>query len=119
MSSPDEPRVVPVYALTRGRTRSIGRDLPLETVVTSTESGITALPRLQFERARIVSLCQRPVSVAEVAAVLGIPVGVARVLVSDLSSDGMLAVSLPMLTLEGRPQVEVLERLLTGLKART
>lgn len=119
MSPPDEPRIVPVYAITRGRTRSVGRDLPIETMVRATDSGITSLPKLRFERARIVSLCQRPVSVAEVAGELGIPLGVARVLVSDLNADGLLAVTLPALTLDGRPQVEILERLLTGLKART
>ena len=120
MSGPDDgPRVVPVYALTRGRTRSAGRDLPWETLVTTTPAGLGALARLRFEQARIIRLCRRPVSVAEVSADLGVPVGVARVLVSDLYADGMLMVHLPSLTDRGRPGTEILERLLTGLRARS
>jgi hypothetical protein len=114
----DGPRVVPVYALTRGRTRSAGRDLPWETLVTTTPAGHAALSRLRFEQARIIRLCRRPVSVAEVSAELGVPVGVARVLVSDLYADGMLMVHLPTLNDRGRPGAEILERLLTALRAR-
>jgi Protein of unknown function (DUF742) len=121
MSGPGgDPRVVPVYALTRGRTRSAGRDLPWETLVTTTAAGREALPRLRFEQASILRMCrERPVSVAEVSAELGVPVGVARVLVSDLYADGMLMVHLPTLTDRGRPGTDILERLLTGLKGRS
>jgi hypothetical protein len=114
----DDPRVVPVYALTRGRTRSVGRDLPWETLLTATANGINALGHLRFEQARIVSFCRRPVSVAEVAAELGVPLGVARVLVSDLYADDLLVVHVPTFTRSGRPQTEILERLLTGLRTR-
>jgi hypothetical protein len=113
-----DPRVVPVYALTRGRTRSVGRDLPWETLITTTAEGLAALPKLRFEQSRIVAFCRRPVSVAEVAAELGVPLGTARVLVSDLYAEGLLAIHLPSFTRAGRPRTEVLERLLTGLKAR-
>jgi len=111
-----EPRVVPVYAITRGRTRSVGRDLPWETLITSTAAGLAALTRLRFEQARIVGYCRRPVSVAEVAAELSVPLGVARVLVSDLYADGLLVIHLPSYTKSGRPRTEILERLLTGLR---
>jgi hypothetical protein len=120
MTPPDEgPRVVPVYALTGGRTRSAGRDLPWEALVMTTEAGLAALSRLRFEQARIVTVCRVPVSVAEVAVHLDVPVGVARVLVSDLCADGLLVVHAPTLTSRGRPGTEVLERLLTGLRARS
>jgi hypothetical protein len=112
-----DPRVVPMYAVTRGRTRSIGRDLPWETMVTATSAGVASLPRLQFEQADIVGLCRRPVSVAEVAAELQLPLGVARVLVSDLHSEGFLVIHAPTWADHGRPDNEVLERLLAGLKA--
>lgn len=113
----DGPRVVPVYALTRGRTRSVGRDLPLETMVTITDGGRQALPSLRFEQARIAQLCQDPHSVVEVASYLAVPVGVARVLVSDLHAEGALSVHLPHVNANGRPRRAVLERLLTGLRA--
>ena len=38
-------RVVPAYALTRGRTQSVGGDLPLETLVTATEFGRSSSAR--------------------------------------------------------------------------
>jgi uncharacterized protein DUF742 len=112
----DDPRVVPVYALTGGRTRSTGSDLALETLVTSTASGLAALPSLRFEHARIVDVCRRPVSVAEVAAALAVPLGVARVLVSDLHAVEMLAVHAPAGGRDGPPAPEILERLLAGLR---
>jgi Protein of unknown function (DUF742) len=117
MSQPgQEPRLVPVYALTDGRTRSHTGDLPMETMITTTKVGLAALPRLQFEQAHIVDLCQWPMSVAEVAAELSVPVGVAQVLVADLSAMGLLEIHLPHVNDQGRPAVEVLERLLIGLK---
>lgn len=115
----DGPRVVPAYALTGGRTHSVGHDLPWETLATATHLGTSSLSRLRFERAQIVRLCRRPCSLAEVAADLGVPLGVARVLVSDLCADGLLIASRPALDANGRPRVEILERLLDGLKART
>jgi hypothetical protein len=112
----DEPRFVPVYALTDGRTRSHGHDLPWETMAAATVAGTAALPRLEFEQARIVELCQQPRSIAEISADLRVPLGVARVLVSDLNAAGMLAIHLPRVDDAGRPAVDVLERLLAGLK---
>jgi Protein of unknown function (DUF742) len=114
----DDPRVVPVYALTGGRTRSRGDDLGLETLVTTTDLGRAWLPRLRFEHASIVELCRRPVSVAEVAASLRIPLGVARVLVSDMHADRLLTIHRSSSESDGRPGTEVLERLLSGLRSR-
>jgi hypothetical protein len=111
-------RVVPAYALTRGRTRSVGPDLPLEALVTTTEFGEARLSGLQAERRIIIELCAQPMSVAELAAHLRIPVGVARVLVSDLASGGHLAVHMPQHAGDGRPDAAILERLLEGLRAR-
>jgi hypothetical protein len=114
-----DSRVVPAYALTRGRTRSLGQDLPLEAVVATTEPGMLPQSSLQAERRTIVESCVRPISVAEIAAYLRIPVGLARVLVSDLASSGYLAVHLPRNDDgENRPDAAILERLLDGLRAR-
>jgi len=110
------PRVVPVYAITGGRTRSHGQDLALETMVMTTEQGLASRDRLRFEQVHIVDLCRTPISVVEVAAKLRVPVGVARVLVSDLHAEDMLSIHRPPVTPEGRPHTEVLERLLRGLR---
>ena len=66
-----------------------GLDLNIETLVSTTQEGMMSLAHLRFEQARIVELCRRPVSVAEVAAELAVPLGVARVLVSDLHAEHM------------------------------
>jgi hypothetical protein len=115
---PDDPRLVPFYALTRGRTQPDGRDLPWETMVVATSDGRAARPQLRFERGRIVDLCGRPVSVAEIAAHLRVPLGVAAVLVSDLHTGGYVAIHRPSVADSGRPHREILERLLHGLKAQ-
>jgi hypothetical protein len=114
----DDPRLVPFYALTQGRTQPDGRDLPWETMVVVTSDGRAARPQLRFEQGQILDLCGGPVSVAEIAAHLGVPLGVAAVLVSDLNSGGYVAMHRPNVTDNGRPHREILQRLLHGLKAQ-
>jgi hypothetical protein len=117
---PHGGRVVPVYALTGGRTRATdGPDMPVEAIVTVTEAGVFAAD-LQLEYRLAVELAATPVSVVEIAASLGVPVGVARVLVSDLVNAKYLVVHLPpeSTTTDGGPAPEILERLLDGLRAR-
>ncbi|MHA6624719.1 DUF742 domain-containing protein [Pseudonocardia sichuanensis] len=119
MTSPDPGgRVVPVYALTGGRTRSTtGSDMPVETLVTVTPAGSRAVD-LHLEYRATVDLASRPISVVEIGAALRVPVGVARVLVSDLVDGGYLTVHLPPSATGEGPGPEVLERLLEGLRAR-
>jgi hypothetical protein len=70
------------FIVTRGRTRPLHDGLRLETLVEALPAALSA--PLQFEQRQIVELAQRPVSVAEVAARIGVPLGVARVLIADL-----------------------------------
>ncbi len=114
----DDPRLVPFYTLTQGRTQPDGRDLPWETMVVATSDGRAARRQLRFEQGQILDLCGGPVSVAEIAAHLGVPLGVAAVLVSDLDSGGYVAMHRPNVTDNGRPHREILQRLLHGLKAQ-
>jgi hypothetical protein len=113
-------RVVPVYALTGGRTRATdGPNMPVEALVTVTEAGRYATD-LQLEYRSTVELAATPISIVEIGASLGVPVGVARVLVSDLVNAKYLVVHLPPTptTAGGGPAPEILERLLDGLRAR-
>ncbi len=120
---PDRPdhdagRVVPVYAVTGGRTRSAGTELPMESLVTATEHA-RRVDNLRKEYRVILDMAERPVSLVEVGAALDVPVGVARVLVSDLADANYLAVHEPLHTDgDGRPSAAVLTRLLDGLRAR-
>lgn len=114
----DGGRVVPHYALTGGRTRSATRDMPVEALATVTELGLAAAPGLEPEQRRILEACAVPQSLAEIGTLLGVPLGVARVLVGDLAGDDHLTIHLPLVDADGRPRRELLERLLDGLRAR-
>ena len=74
---------------------------------------------IQAEYQQILEMADQPVSLVEIGSVLQVPVGVARVLVSDLAGAGYVAVHRPEpRSRDGRPHPAVLERLLEGLRAR-
>jgi hypothetical protein len=115
----DPGRVVPAYALTRGRTRPAGTELPLEALVTATELGQWQQSTLTSEGRAIVGLSLSAVSVMEIGAGLRVPVGVARVLVSEMVTAGYLQVHLPPNAHgDAGPGRILLGRLLDGLRAR-
>src|SRR5690349_10944068 len=79
------------YTWTRGRTKS-GFDLAIETLVSTSPQGREQLAMLQMEHRSVADLCDQPRSVAEVAALLSIPLGVARVLLGDMAGLGVVTV---------------------------
>jgi hypothetical protein len=81
------------FVLTGGRTRASDASLRFETMVQAIDGARGG--HLTFEDARIVECCFEPHSVAEVASHLGMPLGVAMVLVSDLIAQERLEVSEP------------------------
>jgi hypothetical protein len=104
-------RFVRPYVYTRGRTRS-RYELGLETLV-STPAAAFERPELA-EHLPVLDLCRRPTSIAEVAALVGVPIGVARVIVGDLAVTGGLVVHRTA-SAEG-PDVALMERVLSGLR---
>lgn len=84
-----EDVLVRPFLLTGGRTTVRG-GLRVESLVTSVPGMPTGA--LRFEARRIVGLAERPVSVAEIASALGLPIGVVRVLVGDLLDSGLVTV---------------------------
>ena len=67
---------------------------------------------------RSSSLCNAPISIAEISAHLSIPLGVARVLVGDMAEEGFLTSYKPQHAKTGeRPDLKLLERVLDGLQA--
>ena len=82
------------FILTEGRTRPLQEGLRIETQILAMPSALAA--PLQYEPRRIVELCQRPLSVAEVATGLGVPLGVARVLIADLAAANLVALRRPV-----------------------
>ena len=81
---------VPVrpFMLTGGRTRPVRDGLRIDTLLRALPAALSA--PLRFEARRIVELCQRPMSLADVAVGLAVPLGVSRVLVADLLVEGYL-----------------------------
>ena len=105
------------YALTGGRTRPV-EDLAIETIVKATVHGLAQASQLTLERKRILTLCVVPMSIAEVSAHLHLPLGVARVLVGDMSAEALLETNrLPVARPGDRPDIKLLERVLDGLQA--
>ena len=105
------------YALTGGRVRS-STELPLETIVrlsTRTESDVASMT---VERRDICTLSAESLSIAELSAHLGIPLGVVRVIVGDMVTEGILDCHRYQADDdEGRPDLRVLERVLDGIQA--
>jgi hypothetical protein len=118
----DQPRDnrlrVRPYALTGGRVRS-STELALETIVRVTPRGTDAAATQSTEKRQIIELCAAPTSIAEVSAHLHLALGVARVLVGDLVTEGLLdSHANPASDEEGsRPDLRLLERVLDGLQA--
>ena len=116
-ASDDQPSLVRPYTLTAGRTDS-RVSLPLEAPIQAIVSDKPPRWPGNDVRAQICAMCGSTPSVAEIAARLSLPVGVARVLIGDLVSAGHLRVRT---TLTERSSVderrELIGRTLRGLRA--
>jgi hypothetical protein len=65
----------------------------------------------------IASLCEgRAQSLAEIAAYTKLPLGVSRVLIADMVADGLLALHDPTVVRSGDDRMDLLERVLSGLR---
>jgi hypothetical protein len=107
---PSASSFVRPYVLTRGRTRS-RFELAVETLVSAVPMAVRD-PE-PGEHQAVVDLCREPRSVAEVAALLGVPLGVARVVLGDLAATGAVAVHRSAGA--AGPDMALMERMLTGL----
>lgn len=87
-NSQDEPSLIRPYVISGGRTDSGRPGLGVESIVEAI--GGAPPSRLSSEEAQIITLCEQPMSVAEVSSHLRLPIGVTRVLVSDLVEAGRL-----------------------------
>lgn len=130
----DAGPLVRPYTLTRGRTKAVrDEDLTLITLVTTVAageegspgdaseggpSGPRRLPRdvrgRQPEHRQILELCLEPQAVAEIAALIDLPVSITKVLVDDLLRDGLVTVRAP-LSLARTPDMALLKKVRDGL----
>ena len=103
------------YLLTSGRAQPVDHTLEIETQVVTSDRGVASRQSLTFERRDIVELCRTTMSVAEVAARLGLHIGVTRVLVADLAALGHVIVCRPAAALN--QDLGMIERVIRGLEA--
>lgn len=107
-TSSDEPFVRP-YMITAGRTVGAAGDLPIETMVIARGPA----DEVSEDHAAVMALCSKPVSIAEVAAQGSFVLGVARVLIADLTAAGHLE----MYETAASEDAAIVRRLLDGIRA--
>ncbi|SOE06979.1 DUF742 domain-containing protein [Streptomyces sp. Ag109_G2-15] len=101
-----------LYTLTQGRSRT-GPDSPFD-LVTLVVAESEPVAGMQSEHAAILRMTEFPASVVEIAAELGLPVGITRVLLCDLLAAGRVSARHPH-----RPAVTdpaVLEQVIVALR---
>ncbi len=105
-------RLIRPYAITGGRT---GGDIEigLESQIQANTRASQHLGAYRWEAAQLIELVQTPMALIELAARLELPVGVARVLVADLITDGAVVLHTPV---AAQPYGSLLERVLDGVR---
>ncbi len=110
-----EAGIVRPYLFTGGRTRPTRASaLPVEAMLTSTALARATSSTLPGEQRQIVERCAAPHSVAEMASALSTPLGVVRVLVTDLYTAGLIDVHEAH---DSTDDIALLQRLITRVKA--
>jgi len=107
----DPPRFARQFVLVRGRTRP-AVTLPLDTLLTAVKGHSRA--DLSVDQRNICDRCQSPLSVAELAAALGVHLGIARVLAGDLIEAGALSMQAG-LDDDQEPDLQTLEEVFNDL----
>jgi len=108
---PGDDLMVRPFMLTGGRTRPLTDGLRIETLLSAAPAALSA--PLRFEAGHIVRLCQAPMSIADLSAALRVPLGVVRVIVADLVTDGYLRISEQL----GELPIALIERIRDRVRA--
>jgi hypothetical protein len=117
-----EARTVRPYAVTGGRVRSARSDLPLEALVEVMPGAVSSQGLPPEKRAILQHAAHTYISVAELSALLHLPLGVVRILVADLADAKYIRVhtSTPVEVHTGQSpalSLSVLESVLNGISA--
>jgi hypothetical protein len=110
-----DAQMVRPYAWTRGRTKSTV-DMRIETMVSTSEHGENIEALTQTEHRSIAEICGEPRSVAEVATLLAVPLGVAKVLLGDMAGLGLVIVHKTATGGANKAHLMLMERVLSGLR---
>ncbi|GED11182.1 Protein of unknown function [Cellulosimicrobium aquatile] len=87
-----EAATVRPYAVTGGRVRSATSDLPLEALVEVMPGAVNSFGLPPEKRSILQHAAHTYVSIAELSALLRLPLGVTKVLVADLQEDNYITV---------------------------
>ena len=112
----DAGPVVRPYALTKGRTLpSGGESFDLIDVVVATSDQMPEHFRPGPEHRRLLGLCRRPTPIVDLTSEIDLPLGVVRVLLGDLISEGLVGV----LSTQKQPATDqrLLRMVLDGLES--
>ena len=102
------------YTITGGRTPADAERLDLATQVKAVRPDQEPVG-LGPEHLSIVRLCRHPVSIAEIAAYVKVPVGVIRVLCGDLIQRGLVITRSPTFRTAQAPSHETLQAVIDAL----
>ncbi|ONI90321.1 hypothetical protein ALI22I_13275 [Saccharothrix sp. ALI-22-I] len=105
--------IVRAYSWTGGRTTS-SYQLEIETLVSAVEWDYPGGMKAEYHE--VIALVGRPRSVAEVAALLRLPLGVAKVLLGDMAERGLIDVHRTATADGAQPDLGLMERVLSGLR---
>ncbi|TDQ53424.1 DUF742 domain-containing protein [Actinorugispora endophytica] len=108
-------RLIRPYSLTGGRTRPSRSDLAMTSQVVAVPM-MESDSELEPEHHSILRSCAAPVSVAELASRTRLPLGVLRILLSDLLDNGHVMVH-ESLWQRQRPDVQTLRSVIDRIRA--
>lgn len=112
-------RMVRPYTMTGGRAGIESPPLALEAQVRSTSKGMSMRPFLQHELAEILRLAEQETAVIELAAFMDVPIGVVRVLATDLQRREAVTIVEPPSVSErsADEHTDLLTKVLDGIKS--
>lgn len=110
----ERPATVRAYTWTRGRTTS-AYHLEIESLVSTSDRYRSGDPNVPQEYHVVAGMCHQPRSVAEVAALLALPLGVVKVLLGDMVEQTLLVTHLTASNGGQAPEIALMERILAGL----
>jgi uncharacterized protein DUF742 len=110
----DAGPVVRPYALTGGLTRPTGQRFDLLDMVGVVRRAAEYMPQLAPEQAEVLQRCQIPAALVDLAADLDLPVGVIRILVSDLRERGLVMIHRAQPA--GVGDLKILQEVVDGLR---
>src|ERR1700746_4007577 len=122
MPSPDDHSldeeggpVVRPYALPRGRTRPAGEALDLIAIITAMRGVRPDPSSLGPEHREVLRMCRLPISVADIAADLDLPLGGVRILLGALTEMSLISIHHPIPPAR-LPDADILKEVVDGLR---